>query len=181
MDKNSGSLDDTKRKPHFVNLLTANYYQIHAFILTMVPNKTDSEDILQNTIIYMWEHFGDFSPGTNFLSWAVTIAKFQVLTYRKAKTRSKVHLSETSLDLIIEDNIKLTTQADERYEALQKCLKKLPEKEQDFLKKLFMQGNSVKKIAEDIGTSLNVVYKRLSRLKGILLNCIRQAMANQEI
>ncbi len=181
MDQYSGSSDDTKRKPHFVNLLTANYYQIHAFILTMVPNKTDSEDILQNTIIYMWEHFGDFRPGTNFLSWAVTIAKFQVLTYRKAKTRSKVHLSETALNLIIEDNTKLTTQVDERYEALQKCLKKLPEKEQDFLKNLFMQGNSLKKIAEDIGTSLNVVYKRLSRLKGILLNCIRQTITNQEI
>src|SRR4030042_955776 len=179
MDQYSESSDNSKRKPHFVNLLTANYYQIHAFILIMVPNKTDSEDILQNTIIYMWEHFGDFRPGTKFLSWAVTIAKFQVLTYRNTITRSKVHLSETALDLIIKDNVKLSIHADERYEALQKCLKKLPEKEQDFLKKLFMQGNSVKKIADEIGASLNIVYKRLSRLKGILLNCIRQTITSR--
>ena len=170
---------DTNKKPHFVSLLTLNYYQIHAFILTMVPNKTDTEDILQNTIIYMWEHFDDFSPGTNFLSWAVTIAKFQVLTYRKSITRSKVHLSETALDLLIENNVKFSTHTDERYEALQKCIGKLPEKEQDFLKKIFTQGSSVKNIAENIGASINVVYKRLSRLKGILLDCIRQTITSQ--
>jgi len=179
MDQYSGSVDNANRKPHFVSLLTANYYLIHGFILTMVPNKTDAEDILQNTIVYMWEHFGDFKPGTRFLSWAVTIARFQVLTYRKAMTRSKIHLSETALDLIAEENVKLFTQADERYEALQKCLKKLPERELDFLKKRFMQDSSVRAIAEDIGASLNVVYKRLARIKGLLLDCIRQTLARQ--
>jgi RNA polymerase sigma-70 factor (ECF subfamily) len=181
MDQYSGSGDDASRKPHFVSLLTANYYLIHSFILTMVPNKTDSEDILQNTIMYMWEHFGDFSPGTRFLSWAVAIAKFQVLTYRKAMTRSKIHLSGAALDLVAEENVKLSTQVDERYEALQKCLKKLPERELDFLKKRFMQGSSIRELAEDIGTSLNVVYKRLAKIKGILLDCIRRTIAIQGV
>jgi len=174
MDQYSEALGSANRQPHFVSLLTANYYQIHSFILTMVPNKTDAEDILQNTFMYMWEHFGDFNPETRFLSWAFTIAKFQVLTYRKTMKRSKIHLSETALDLIAVESVKLSTQMDEMYEALQKCLEKLPEKEVDFLKKRFMHGGSIRKIANDIGASLNVVYKRLSRIKGMLLNCIRQ-------
>jgi RNA polymerase sigma-70 factor (ECF subfamily) len=181
MDQYSEPANNVNRKPHFVSLLTGNYYLIHSYVLTMVPNKTDAEDVLQNTITYMWEHFEDFSPGTKFLSWAVTIAKFQVLTYRKAITRSKIHLSETALDLIAEENEKLSTQADVRYEALQKCLKKLSEREQDFLKKRFMQGSSIKKIADDIGASLNAVYKRFARLKGILLNCIRRTIMGQGI
>ncbi len=181
MDQYSESQDNDNIKPHFVSLLTANYYQIHAFILTMVPNKTDAEDILQNTIMYMWKHFKDYEPGTRFLSWAVTIAKFQVLTYRKTTKRSKIHLSETALDLIAEENMKISSQTDQRYEALQKCLKKLPDEELDFLKKRFMYGNSVRKIADDIGASLNVVYKRISRIKGILLDCIRRTLASQEI
>ena len=174
MDQYLGTSDNSDRKSHFVSLLTANYYQIHSFILTMVPNKTDAEDILQNTFIYMWEHFGDFKPGTKFLSWAVTIAKFQVLTYQKGISRSKIRLSETSLDLIAVENVKLSTKVDEMYEALQKCIKKLPEKELDFLKRRFMQGVSVSQIADDIGASLNVVYKRISKIKGMLLNCIRK-------
>lgn len=181
MDQHSGPVDNESRKPHFVSLLTANYYQIHSFILTMVPNKADAEDILQNTIMFMWEHFEDFKTGTRFLSWAVTVAKFQVLTYRKAVTRSKIHLSEMALDLIAEESAKLCTQVDERYEALQKCLKKLPKRETDFLKKRFMHGDSIRKIADDIGTSLNVVYKRLARLKAILLNCIRWTIASQGV
>ncbi len=181
MGQYSGSTDNSSRKPHFVSLLTANYYMIHGFILTMVPNRADAEDILQNTIMYMWEHFGDFSPGTKFLSWAVTIAKFHVLTYRKTMTRSKIHLSETALDLIAEENVKLSTHVDERHEALQKCLKKLTEKDLNFLKKRFMQGSAARKIAEDIGVSLNVVYKRLARIKGMLIDCIRRTIASQGV
>lgn len=181
MDQYSEPQDNENGKPHFVSLLTANYYQIHAFVLTMVPNKTDAEDILQNTIMYMWKHFKDFELGTRFLSWAVTIAKFQVLTYRKTLKRSKIHLSDTALDLIAEENMKLSSQTDQRYEALQKCLKKLPEEELDFLKKRFMYGNSVRKIAEDIGSSLNVVYKRISKIKGILLDCVRRTLASQGV
>ena len=175
------ALDNISKKPHFVRLLTENYYQIHSFILSMVLNKTEAEDILQNTFVYMWEHFGDYRPGTSFLSWAVTIAKFQVLTYWKTKTRSKAHFSETALDLIAIENVRLSTQMDEQYEALQKCLKKLPEKELDFLKKRYMQGSSVKKIADDLGVSLNVVYKRLSKIKGILLDCVRQIITSQGV
>lgn len=181
MEKYSESFDEKSRKPHFMSLLTANYYMLHSFILTMVPNKTDAEDILQNTFMYLWEHFDDFEPGTSFISWAITIAKFQVLTYRKTKTRSKIQLSETALDLVATESVKLSAQMDERYEALEKCLKKLPEKELDFLKKRFIQGSSVKKIAQDIGASLNVVYKRIARLKGILLDCIHRILSGKGV
>jgi RNA polymerase sigma-70 factor (ECF subfamily) len=181
MDHYAEPQDNENSKPHFVSLLTANYYQIHAFILTMVPNKTDSEDILQNTIMYMWKHFEDFDPGTRFLSWAVTIAKFQVLTYRKTIKRSKIQFSDTALELIADENMKISAQTDQRYEALQKCLKKLPDDELDFLKKRFMYGNSVKKIADDIGASLNVVYKRITKIKGILVDCVRRTLAGQGI
>jgi RNA polymerase sigma-70 factor (ECF subfamily) len=179
MEQYPEALDNISKKSDFVRLMTANYYQIHSFILSMVLNKTEAEDILQNTFVYMWEHFGDYRPGTRFLSWAVTIAKFQVLTYRKTKTRSKTHFSETAMDLIAAENEKLSTQMDERHEALQKCLKKLPEKHLDFLKKRYIQGSSVKKIADDIGVSLNVVYKRLSKIKGILLDCVRRVIAGE--
>lgn len=181
MESQSRSIENTDDKPLFVSLLTANYYKLHGFILTMVPNRTDAEDVLQNTIMYLWEHFSDFKPGTNFLAWAVTIAKFQILTYRKKMTRSKVHLSEKVLDLIALENEKLSSQADVRYEALQKCLKKLPETDMNFLKKRFMQGSSVKKLSEEVGISLQAVYARLSKLKSILLECIRRTLATQGI
>jgi len=179
MDPHSQPHESASGKQHFVSLLTAHYYQVHGFILTMVPNKTDAEDVLQNTIIYMWEHFNDFNPGTRFSAWAVTIAKFQVLTYRKKQTRSKLHFSEKAIDLIAAEHTRLSTQVDDRHEALQKCLEKLPQPDFDFLKKRFMRGLSVQKLADEIGTSMNVVYKKLSRLKGLLLNCVQRTLASQ--
>jgi len=181
MGQRSGLPDKADRRPHFVSLLTTSYYQIHGFILAMVPNRADADDVLQNTIMYLWEHFDDYTPGTRFLSWAVTIAKFQVLTYRKGVTRSRIHLSEAALDLIIAENVRLSTETDRRYEALQECLKKLPDREGDLLKKRFMEGSSIQTMADDVGASVNVVYKRLAKIKAMLLDCIRRTIATQGV
>jgi len=162
---------------HFVSLLTHNYYRIHGFILNMVPNKTDAEDILQKTVTYMWEHFSDFETGTNFLAWAITIAKFQIFTYRKKQNRSRILLSTKALELIAVENEKLFDDMDERYEALKRCMAKLPKKEVDFLKLRYANNTTAKLIADKIGSTVSIVYKRVARLNGLLLKCIRRELA----
>ncbi|MBI9017815.1 MAG: sigma-70 family RNA polymerase sigma factor [Phycisphaerae bacterium] len=160
-----------------MSLLTANYYKIHSFILAMVPNKIDADDVLQLTVTYMWENFEDFEQGSNFIAWAITIAKYQVLTYRKKKKRNRLILSVEAIDLVVQENHNLYSEMDDRYEALKLCAKKLPTKELDLFKKRFVHDVSVKKIAEEVGVTSNVIYKRFSRVKGLLLDCVRRAIS----
>lgn len=165
----------------FVRLLTHSYYRIHGFILSMVPNKQDAEDILQNTVTYMWEHLVDFKIGTNFLAWALTIAKFQILTYRKGKKRSRIMLSDEALELIAFENEKLLDETENLHEALKKCITKLPKKDVDLLKFRYSSGATAKLIADKIGSTANIVYKRIAHLNGLLLKCIRRELAGQEV
>ncbi|HRS72819.1 MAG TPA: hypothetical protein P5175_13345, partial [Anaerohalosphaeraceae bacterium] len=44
----------------FVSLLTAQQTRIYAYILSLVPNFSDADDILQDTTKIMWERFDDF-------------------------------------------------------------------------------------------------------------------------
>ncbi len=168
-----------EHKPHFVNLLISHYYQIHGFILTMVPNRTDAEDILQNTVMQMWERFEDFQPGTNFQAWALTLAKYQVLTHRKKNQRSKIRFSENTLDLLAEESVWVSQQVNDRHEALQICMKKLTSKDRDLLNLKFNSSYSVKQLAHKMEVSINVIYRQLSRVKGLLLDCIDRTLAQQ--
>lgn len=174
-------MDKKSQNSEFVELLTPNYYKIHSFILALVPNKTDAEDILQSTITYMWEHFADFESGTNFLSWAFTISKYQVLTYRKKKQRSIIRFSQEAMQLIESENRKLSYEQDARLEMLNICIKKLHNKDRSFLTKRFQKKASVRDLAVEFGISINVAYKRLAQIKTLLLNCIHKAMTTGEI
>lgn len=180
MDKQQ-NMNGKNRNSEFLGLLTPNYYKIHSFILTMVSNKTDAEDVLQSSISYMLEHFDDFKPGTNFLSWAFTISKYHVLTHRKKHQRSKIQFSEKAIELIESENKKLSKEIDVRYDALGICMKKLSFADLTLIKKRFEKGVFVKDLASEIGVSINVAYKRLSKIKILLLKCIERALAAREV
>ena len=173
-------MNQNKVKTEFIELLTPSYYKIHSFILSLVANKDDAEDILQATIAYMWEHFEDFEQGTKFLSWAFTIAKFQVLTYRKKKKRSIIYFSDEAIQLIESENEKLSSEMDSRFDTLQKCIKMLRERDAVILKKRFENNISVKSLADEYEVTSNVIYKRLANIKKVLLRCVHKHMANGE-
>ena len=171
----------SNEKTSFVNLLTANYYRIHAYVLSMVPNDTDADDILQETVTLMWQNFDRFQAGTNFVSWAVTIAKFQVLRYQKQRKRSRMVLSDEVYDLLISENHTLQEQSHERFRALRECLQKLPEKEQAFIKLRYMDGATAKIVAQKIGSSIDAVYRHGAKLNDLLLRCVRTSLAGGQL
>ncbi len=174
-------MDQKKAQSDFITLLTPNYYKIHGFILTMVAHRTDTEDVLQSTIAYMWEHFDDFKQGTNFLSWAFTIAKFQVLTYRNKKNRSIVFYSDKALHLIEQENRKTAHEMDHRLQYLNRCFKKLRDQDISIIKQRYDKSVTVKMMAEELGTSINIVYKRIAKIKKALLRCVQHYIVKGEL
>ena len=65
----------------FIRLFLQNERRIYAFIVSLLPDLTDAEDVLQETSVVLWEKFDQFQPGTNFVSWACKIAHFKVLKH----------------------------------------------------------------------------------------------------
>ena len=165
-----------KEKAPFVKLLTANYARIYAFIITLVPNDNDADDIMQETATVMWENFSKFEPGTNFVSWAVTIAKFQILNYRKKHKRSRLFLSDQAYELLITETEKVQEQSQDRLQALRGCLKKLSARDQQFIRMRYYDGASARIVAQKVGTSIDAVYRYTARLTDWLLGCVRRSL-----
>ncbi len=55
------SMDSNNKKTKiFLSLLMANQRRINSYILSVVPNFSDADDIMQETISVMWRKFDRF-------------------------------------------------------------------------------------------------------------------------
>ena len=59
-------MPDPKRHEEFVSLVRRYTNQMLAYIDALLLNRTDAEDLFQETCIVLWQKFDEFIPGTNF-------------------------------------------------------------------------------------------------------------------
>lgn len=164
----------------FVSLVMANQRKIYSYIVHFVPNRSDSDDIFQETVALMWEKFGEFEKGTNFSAWGIQIAHYKVLKLRKRTQNRLIRFDSGIIDLILEFIVENPDNMDSRGEFLQDCIKETSRTQRSLLAMRYYQELSVKKIAKQTGTTVHSVYKTLGRTYKMLLGCIQRKMSLAE-
>jgi RNA polymerase sigma-70 factor (ECF subfamily) len=149
----------------------------------MVPNEVDSEDIMQETTAFMWEKFDQYTSGTNFVAWALTIAKYKILSYQRDKKRNRIQFDDQVSEMIeTASEAKFThDNTAEKVAALRKCIRKLPQKHLKLIRLKYSNGLSNKMLADREGISVPTIYRYLSRIYLNLLNCINQNFNPEEL
>lgn len=161
----------------FLRLYQANERRIYGFILALVPDWSEAEDLLQETTTVMWTKFDQFTVGTDFAAWAMRIARYQIMNYRKKKRNQRVQFSDEVLQAIDGQVSAATMQLDVRRDALRDCLKKLPARDRELVHLRYEYDATTKSVAERVGRGLDAVYKALNRIHVQLLHCIRRTLA----
>jgi RNA polymerase sigma-70 factor (ECF subfamily) len=181
-DKNEGpnGLQDSKGRA-FVRLFLENQRRVYAYILTLLPNRTDAEDVLQETSLVMWDKFDEQNPPNDFAAWGCRIAYFKVLDFRKKRGRSRVLFSQAMLEHVSETAIEQAEalQLDERSAALSGCIEKLTKKDRDLLTRRFAEGATTQSTAAQVGRSVEAVYKALAKIRHTLFDCIAKTLATE--
>jgi RNA polymerase sigma-70 factor, ECF subfamily len=173
LDKMDGMAD---RQADFVRLLTQHSSRIFGFVLALCVNRSDAEDVFQNTSVVLWEKFDAYQPGTNFLAWACRIAYFEVL-YDRRKTGRVRTLSDEAWQALAGDALAISDEKEEHQEALAECLQKLSAADRDLLEQKYFSQRSVAEIAAAGSKSVHSIYRALSRIHDALLQCMRRSMA----
>lgn len=163
----------------FVRLLTQNERRVYAFILSLVPNWADADEILQETNVRLWQDFEKYEPGTDFAAWACTVAKFQIMTYRKKRAREQVQFSNEFIEKVAAEAAATMAVTDERRDALNDCILKLSDKNQSLLRACYSPGSKIKDVAAQFGRSVDAVYKALSRVRQFLHICIDKSLEQE--
>ena len=63
------------------------------YIVALVHDLTDAEDLLQRTSLVLWRNFEQFQPGTDFFRWSSRVAFLEVQDFLKQKRRTRVVFS----------------------------------------------------------------------------------------
>ncbi len=171
--------NETESRKRVRALLTRHQRQIFSYIYTLVPDRHDAEDILQETSLVICEKFEDFEEGTDFVAWACQIAYWRVRYARQKFARSKVVFNQEIVDAIAATAATLQKETDDRHEALQHCLRKLHPRDRDLLLTRYEPGSGVPEAARRSGRSLDAAYKALSRLRKLLFDCVTHQLSSE--
>src|SRR6478735_6785846 len=112
---------DQESQKQLMALMTRHQRQIFSYIYVLVPRRHDAEDLLQETSLVICEKFHEFKPGTDFVAWACQIAYWRVRYSRQKFARSKVLFDQDVLDSVAATTASLSSEIDERHEALAHC------------------------------------------------------------
>ncbi len=163
----------------FIRLLSEHERGLYLYVMTMTPQPSDADDILQEAKVVMWRHFAEFKQGTNFGAWARKVAFFQVLAYRKRKQRDRLCFSDQFVELVAEEMNEQEDHLESRYQTLASCVAKLDPEHRRIVSMRYEAEESVDSIAEAVGRTSGAVYRVLSRIRRSLHACVSAQMENK--
>ncbi len=169
---------ETESRKRLMALVTRHQRRIFSYIYTMVPDRHDAEDLLQETCVIICEKFGEFEEGTDFLAWACQIAYWRVRYARQKFARGKVVFDEKVYEAVAATAATLVPELDARHEALIDCLAKLHARDRELILTRYEPGCGVSEAARRTGRSLEAAYKALGRLRKLLFDCVTHRVAN---
>ena len=118
--------EEEAKKKKFFELYNKVQISLYCYLIAVVRNSSDADDLLQDTAIVLWDKFEQFQEGTNFKAWAFKIATNKARDYMRKNSNQKFFLCDDFYESVSQQAQNEVNNTVERYEALQFCIKKLP-------------------------------------------------------
>jgi RNA polymerase sigma-70 factor (ECF subfamily) len=163
----------------FMRLYMTHESKIRGYVLCMVNSWADADDIMQEAVIVMMKKFKGVDSEQGFLRWALRVAHFEVLNHVSNKRNRLPLFSPSVLEAIEERAMREIQRQDVRREALQKCILKLRDRDQEILRLRYEVEATTQAVAQTVGRSADAIYKVLNRIHHQLLTCIRRSLAQE--
>lgn len=157
---------------NLVALITRHQSLLHAYILSLLPNQSMADDILQETNLVLWRKASEFDHSRPFLPWACRIAWFQVKASRRDSARDRHIFDPDLVDLLAaedDSDLDTTTALDH---ALQDCLDQLPEEKRELILHRYQPDSSVNEMAAARNLTSGALAAQLHRIRQMLESCV---------
>lgn len=140
-------------------ILLKNFQKpLYNHIRNIVLNHDDTDDVLQNTFVKVFQNLNKFKGESKLFSWVYRIATNEALTFLKQKAKVSGVNSETLQNKTI-DNLKadIYFEGDEIQIKLQRAITVLPDKQQLVFKMKYFEELKYEEISEILGTSVGAL------------------------
>ena len=150
---------DSERRHYAFNLIVRKYTErLYWHIRKLVISHDDSDDVLQNTFIKVWNGLVDFREDAQLYTWLYRIATNEALTFLNQKKRKYF------LPLVdVERQLSNTLESDEYFSGdelqknLQKAILTLPEKQRVVFNLKYFEEMQYDEMSEILETSVGAL------------------------
>lgn len=142
--------------------------KLFKFIAARVGDSADAEDIVQETLISVYDSLPLFQGKSAFLTWAYGIAKHELADfYRKKKIKQIVFSRLPFLENLVSQALgpELAYQELETKRKIVATFKHLSEGYSRILRLKYIDGQSMKQIGRELGLTVKAVESRLTRAR----------------
>lgn len=153
--------------------------RLYGFILRRLADREQTLDVLQRTNLVICQKWGEFERGSSFIAWAFTIAKFQVLAWRKSEGAGRLVFTDRVheiLDRAIEEEV---ASVDDRIPWLRQCLTRLEVPDRELIQLRYRDGESLAGISRILSISTGATGMRLARIRQNLASCVRAGLRQE--
>ena len=69
---------DSSPHDRFIERFVRSQDRIYAYVATVLPNRTDAEEVFQQTSLVLWQKWRELGPSRDFVRWACGMAHHEV-------------------------------------------------------------------------------------------------------
>jgi len=164
----------------FEELAVPLFSQLYNFAHWLTRDRSEAEDLVQETYTKALRGFSSFQRGTNFRAWMYRILRNTFLTSRtglKQTMTVPLELDEHSLELPIAcetPEAMLIERAN--WQLVQSAIEELPLHSREVLLLCDLEEMSYREISETLSIPLGTVMSRLSRARNTLAEVVRRKL-----
>lgn len=162
----------------FIPLIMSCQRELRNYIFSLHPHAEDLDDIFQETSLKLWNVFSEYDAQRPFLPWALRIAYFQVLKFRKDRSRDRLVFSDDLVELLAGE-AQLETQGDVLSSVLNDCLDKLTPRARDVLLSRYSQKTNIATLAQNSRQSVHALYRLLEKSRIQVVSCMKHQLESQ--
>ncbi|MBE7500462.1 MAG: sigma-70 family RNA polymerase sigma factor [Verrucomicrobiales bacterium] len=165
-----------REQERYMRLWTGTQPVVANYIHAVVRDPAAAQDLVQETALVLFRRFGEYDGERPFLNWALGVAKFKVLGFRRDAARSFVTFDTELLDQFTRVWAEAAPAASDQSAALEVCVEKLSARPRQMVRLRYFEALNSEEIARRLGTTGTAVRVALQRIREQLRNCIERQL-----
>lgn len=172
-------MTETPRNPEerMVGWIASHQAALHRYILSLLPDRSLADDVLQETNLVLWRKAAEYDPERPFLAWAFTIARYQVMACRRDKGRDRHVFNDKLVEILAEEH-PAEDDTTSLQDALQDCLTRLPAHQRELILARYEPGASVQDLAQARSKTPGALSVLLLRIRKLLEECVERKLGS---
>ena len=168
---------DQERNEELARLWAGAQRAVGAYILSLVPDFHEAEEILQRVAVVLVRKFEQYDSKVPFVAWAIRVAQYEVMYHRRQRATDRHVFDDQLMERVTEAHVRLAEEASPAEEALRECLKRVTGRSRQAIDLHYGEGLKPAAVAEKLGVGAGAARMLLLRVRALIRECVEARLA----